>query len=705
MNYSHNPFQELYVADSVDQEHFVRLFSSKPMDSLVEFHQLFQAGNVVLLGSQGCGKTMLLTLLRPEIRIAYRKYKEPFPVPADHAQFLSAGINLTKSGIAHLAGVTLGQGQQHDIQELPYYFGDLFNYKVILDLMENLKIIEENPDTFGSLVSLSAEKQFVKKLIKQDCWAGALNGCQTSGDLMVRIKDRIACYRNWMGHNMRFDGAPKLLRDSKSMVGEPILRTVDCLKSTGVIDDVPVFIRIDQIEELVHAPAGLPASLRLAFRQMLNGALGKRDLRVAYRLGSRPYGWNTEGCLGVFGGGVLEEERDYHITDFDAAWRRTENVKGTFEIFAKDAFLRRIKYYLDEDIDQRLDPLEAVFSCSALKRDRTQSIFSSPSPAAGSYERALAITDKEETLLWSKEWKSFLSELFIKEPLEAVLAAAWGRQTGGGRGKLEHRSAPPPTESPYPWENQWWRKERLTLAALQLAARRGQRLMWWGKRDILDLSGGNILAFLGICHGIWNQFLKIEQGKKALGERQSNPLIGEFIDRKYQALGIQEASKVWYNKLAEHKPGGDIRQRFIGKLGNYLRRSLREDKKMSYPGGNGFSLEVNVLELDAPENRIAWSFLKQCVGWGALVVSDHTTKKQSGEQRLKFYLHPVLSPVFQLPVAHTKEPLYWEINQLIWILKEAEVPLTLVASEDWEAKKVLRIRNAGDESDEQLKLF
>src|ERR1700720_3845155 len=138
MNYSQNPFQELYVADTVSHEHFVRLFSRVPMEGLTEFHQLFQAGNVVLLGSQGCGKTMLLTLFRPEIRVAYKDYDEEFPVPLEHAQFLSAGINLTKSGIAHLAGVTLGKGPLHDLQELPYFFGDFFNHKVVLDLLENL---------------------------------------------------------------------------------------------------------------------------------------------------------------------------------------------------------------------------------------------------------------------------------------------------------------------------------------------------------------------------------------------------------------------------------------------------------------------------------------------------------------------------------------------------------------------------------------
>jgi hypothetical protein len=333
-----------------------------------------------------------------------------------------------------------------------------------------------------------------------------------------------------------------------------------------------------------------------------------------------------------------------------------------------------------------------------------ESVFGNASEPADSYERALAMSDKEEARMWSKEWRHLLAALYREEPLEAVLAAAWGRQTGGGRGKPEHRCEPPPEAPDYPWKSQWWRKERLTMAVLQLSARRGQRLLWWGKKDILDLSGGNILAFLGICYGIWNQFLKIEQAK-AKEEPHANPLAGEPIDRKLQAVGIQEASKVWYDKLAEHKPGGDIRQRFIGKLGNFLRRSLREDKKMSYPGGNGFSLEMTVLEDKALPNREAWRFLKQCVGWGALVAIDHTTKKQSGERRLKFYLHPVLSPVFQIPVAHTKEPLYWEMKDLMNILTEAQVPFLFALPETEIAGATPTQEIPPNVKDHQLKLF
>lgn len=704
MNYSQNPFQELYVADTVSHEHFVQLFSRVPMEALTEFHQLFQKGNVALLGSQGCGKTMLLTLFRPEIRKAYADLNELFPVPPDYSRFLSAGINLTKSGIAHLAGVTLGEGREHDLRELPYFFGDFFNHKLVLDLLENLETVAADSAIFGARVSLDKADAFVKKLRKQDCWAGALDGCSTFDDLKALIRKRLECYRNWMGRNIGQQGAPELLRESKSTVGEPILRTVQCLKDAGVVEDVPVFIRVDQIEELAHAPAGPSADLRLAFRQMLNGALSRRDLSVSYRLGSRHYGWDTAGCLNVIGGGVLEEKRDFHRVDFDAALRRKENVAGNFEHFAKDAFARRIKYYIKEEVSPESDLLASVFSGSARKQDRGESIFVSATEPPNSYERALAMSDKEEARMWSKEWRHFLAALYREEPLEAVLAAAWGRQTGGGGSKSEHRCEPPPKARPYPWKKPWWRKERLTMAGLQLSARRGQRLMWWGKKDILDLSGGNILAFLGLCYGIWNQFLKMEQAKGKT-ERHTNPLAGEHIDRKLQAVGIQEASKVWYDKLAEHKPGGDIRQRFIGKLGNFLRRSLREDKRMSYPGGNGFSLEVTVLEAKALPNRDAWSFIKQCVGWGALVAVDHTTKEKSGERRLKFYLHPVLSPVFQIPVAHTKEPLYWELKDLMKILVEAEVPFLFALPKTEDAAGTPPQKSLPDEKNQQLKLF
>lgn len=679
MDYSTNPFQELYVADTVKKDHFVKLFSHIPMQSLTEFHQLFNQGNLVLEGSQGSGKTMLLSLFRPEIRIAYEEQNdEEYPIPEDKRNFISAGINLTKSRITHLADVTLGKNEAHDIRELPHYFGDFFNYKVILDLIKNIELIASKPNVFGSeIVNLDKVETFLETLLVQDCWSGALNKCTTLVELKTQIKERLACYRNWMAHNTN-DEVPSLIKESKSTIGEPIIRTVACLKEAGIIADIPVFIRIDQIEELVHAHTQTLKNLGYAFRKILNEAFSNRDLRVNYRIGTRPYGWNGDPeLLQVNKGGVLEEERDFKLINFDSVWARKESIANNrgFESFAADAFERRIKYYLGGEyvLPETEKLLKAVFGKSAQIKDQTEVIFGNKKIITEDYKRPLALNEKKESAQWSPQWKTYLKKLYLKDPLQAVLAAAWGRQTGDKKGpQNEHRNNPPPKTKELPWNRVWWKKERLRIAVLQLCARRQQRLMWWGEKDILDLSGGNILAFLGMCHGIWDQFLRNEQ--QLSKEDRTNPLNGQSIEKKLQAAGIQDASRVWYNKLAEHKPEGDIRQRFINQLGVHLRKSLRDDKSMSYPGGNGFSIKEIDLNNDSPMNRDVFKLLKQSVGWSALVMRDHTTKESKGDHRLKFYLHPILSPVFQIPVAHTKEPLYWKIDDVVKILKRAEIP-------------------------------
>ena len=97
---------------------------------------------------------------------------------------------------------------------------------------------------------------------------------------------------------------------------------------------------------------------------------------------------------------------------------------------------------------------------------------------------------------WSLQWQTCISSgIYNREisrrrpkisadypvnPLDALLAVAWGLQTGGVKGGPSRRSVPPPTEFP-PW-TAWWEKERLTLAVMQLAVRHQQTLFWWGTR-------------------------------------------------------------------------------------------------------------------------------------------------------------------------------------------------------------------------------
>src|SRR5438874_133116 len=106
--YDANPFHEIYVTDSIAADDFVRYFSPFLVPHLPE---LFREGNVVLKGTQGSGKSMLLKLFLPETRVAYAEARRKsgdiieFPVPTELRNFVAAGVNLSKSGLMDIAQV------------------------------------------------------------------------------------------------------------------------------------------------------------------------------------------------------------------------------------------------------------------------------------------------------------------------------------------------------------------------------------------------------------------------------------------------------------------------------------------------------------------------------------------------------------------------------------------------------------------------
>ena len=93
MQQHQNPFTTLYVTERMDKGEFPALFSPVLVPQALS---LFQDGNVVVHGTQGTGKSMLLALLRTDIRLAFEETKNiEFPVHDKKlCQFISAGINL-----------------------------------------------------------------------------------------------------------------------------------------------------------------------------------------------------------------------------------------------------------------------------------------------------------------------------------------------------------------------------------------------------------------------------------------------------------------------------------------------------------------------------------------------------------------------------------------------------------------------------------
>lgn len=675
MNYTINPFQQLYFSDDPQSENnFAQLFSEVPLQAAI--NPIFQGGNVVLLGTQGCGKTMILSLLRPDTRIAFAKSGKEFPVPKGLRDFVSAGVNLTKSGITELVQITLGN-EDADQRELPLYFADFFNYWLVDDLLKTVEVVGKNRNIFGDIIDTAKMLGFVKAIVTQDCWFGALEGATSFEGLRRRVAERIETYRRWVNGNLAQAMPSKAFQRSKTRIGEPIAQTALCLRTSGVIsDDVPVLIRVDQIEELHRAFTDRQRKILFAFRKVINRAFAGRDARVHYRAGSRRYGWNRDlEFLAVWGSeSRLEERRDYIPIDMDEElFARGEVKNSVFDQFAADAFMKRVCYYfrgeankVPEDIAKR------VFGKSPAARDRLESLNKNPNdPQIG---RALGLNLAAEKGRWSAEWLAYLHDIYkegAEGMLDAALAAAWGRQTGGGQHKKEHRDSPPPENSPWR-ERKWWRKERLDQAVLQLLTRNQQRFVWWGIQDILSLSGANITVFLHVCHRIWDAFLKQQS---SLPERERIDLfLGGEIKKDIQSAGILFASNEWFRKLPE-EPGGDERQRFVEELGKRLNGEMMNDLAMRYPGGNGVSVvEIEFLggAGDMPDIRL---FMRDAVGFGALWETVHSSKTKKSGRRIKFYLNPILCPRFQLPEAKTKEPYYWTIDDLRDLVKKAKVSL------------------------------
>lgn len=676
MNITINPFQQLYFSDDTQTETtFAELFSSEVLQTAI--HPVFQGGNVVLSGTQGCGKTMILSLLRPETRIAYSKINKDFPVNEQMRNFISAGVNLTRSRITDIVQITLHSGDETDERELPLYFADFFNYWIIADLIKSIETIGNNPEIFDSTVDLTNIELFVKVVTTQDCWFGALEGVNTLGQLKERIKQRIEFYRRWVNGNLPESRPPNKISMSKTNIGEPIARTADCLRKSGMIrDNIPVLIRIDQIEEMHRAFTERQRRLLLSFRKMLNRAFAARDARVHYRAGTRRYGWHNPEFLGIWGSEArLENRRDYHLIEMDEElFALGENKNSIFERFSIDAFQKRIAYYFrNETIDLKPQLAKSIFGKHPTAEERISQL--NLNPGVAQIDRALGLDLAADGGEWTAEWRTFLRSLYQTGHagmLDAVLAAAWGRQTGGARSKRQHRESPPPANAPWK-QRKWWRKERLDQAVLQLTTRCQQRFMWWGYDDIRSLSGGNITVFLHICHRIWDGFLKNES---SLQERKRTELLnGGTIDRNIQAAGILFASNEWYNKLPE-EPGGNGRKSFVERLGTRLNEDMMHDMRMSYPGGNGISIALSEFNSESGDVTELRNFIREAVGYGVLFETEHSSKSKSGGRRVKFYLNPILCPRFQLPEARTKEPYYWKIDELFELVDKAQITLS-----------------------------
>uniref|UniRef100_UPI0037534AD7 ORC-CDC6 family AAA ATPase n=1 Tax=Undibacterium sp. TaxID=1914977 RepID=UPI0037534AD7 len=443
---------------------------------------------------------------------------------------------------------------------------------------------------------------------------------------------------------------------TKTVIGDPVLKAVDALRQMQVIEEkTKIFVRIDQYEQLTTLNV---AGTRYgsSCQELIHKALAARDGRVSYRIGTRTHGWDERPAI-YSTTDVLERKRDFDIHDMDEIFRRREN-RGTwwFPEFAQDIFLKRMKA---SEYDQGVKKSDLLMS-DVLGKSLT------PSMRADGYvkypeSRRKIIEHAIESLPLDTPdiWNTYIKALAERDVLAAWLCCAWIRQKAGKR-KYSPRLGDPPTADVMPWvAKPYWHKERVQLGLMQLASANRQAPMWGGETDVISLSDGQILVFLFLLQHIWDAWLRDRRGEKD----------GEYkfpIRPEVQSQGVREASAEWLTKQTEG-PNAHKRKMFVNALGKHLYVKLTDDKAMSNPGANGFTLENGELAANSDVRE----FLMEAVGYGDLVEAPHISKTK-GERRTKYYLVPILSPYFRIPSVHTKEPEYVTVKQVRTWLGDSE---------------------------------
>lgn len=646
MNRFDNPFHDLWITEILSPEEFVKMFSPRVAD---QAEDLFSTGNVVIKGRQGSGKSMLLSLLNTKTRVAYERSQEKYPAPDRYKRFISAGTHLIRDNVRIVTSRLSEISDSRRYDWATTTFSDYLNYVILRDLLRNLIYLYEEQQKDGVLkdcvpVDLSKDKttSFIKSIIKNDCWYGYLDKCDSLDDIINIIDTRLSSYRRFFNFNS--DELDNQIETSKTDIGEPIAVFSEYLRDFGLIPkDTLVYIRIDQHEELYQLEQA--SGYANAFRKVINRALAMRDYRVAYRIGTRHYAWSND--IAVWGSGAdLEHMRDYSFIDIDDLLKRHEHGSSgvKFTDFAEDVFYRRLSAY-GFDINQNQ------------KHDLLDDIFGKTLPPS---ERARLYTKSKKCKLkipenWSAEWRALLEKLWEENPLDAKLGILWLNQRKQQDEKHYLSHTPDKLTG---WRNKpYWIKERNEAALIQLAGDTNEMLIWSGKRHIVDLAGWNILAFMTICRSIWGAWLRYTPDDEL--RKVHLPRIS--IDQ--QVIGIHDASRLWADKLKEGT-GGDQRFKFINSVGSWISFRIRSDKALSYPGHTGFSLDRIEFETKCPIVHI----IKSCRDQGDLIESEHTTKNTNGKPRIKWYLNPLLCPYFRIPHIRTKEPIYTSLEELTGVM-------------------------------------
>jgi hypothetical protein len=633
-----NPFRELMVTELIDNPKLYRkMFSEQIL--IGETLTVFRPINTVLVGPQGSGKSMILNLLRYRVLAEYVSGGEIHEHLSFLNPFLGISINLQRAYFQAFGRRSAAVPRGSDLDVDASCAADYLNHFLFSEFLRALIFLISEP---GAAIrhwmklsrSRSREVELATAMSEWRCWYGYYRGARTLNDLLLRAETRIDLWRSFL--NTAIDAVPSEVWSTKTMIGDPLHYMGNLLQDTTQKGErLPLYVVIDQYEVLPE----LNPTHGTTLQRVVNTLVKARDPVVFYRIGARTYDWGKE--LRVWGAeSRIELQRDYVVVDLTDALMRNENTaRSTFSDLATDVAVKRLR--------------EAGY---AVGPKAVATLFGpdSPEEEARSYIRRKPAGQSVVLGTLPIEYVADIERTCgaNASPLDLRLAAAWvfqrlGHGDSNSRIRAEMRTRP--------WERAWWRKERILAALCQIASLTHEKKHYWGWQTVIDLSGANIAAFLLLASEVWDVATKF--GHEPI-DSEGRP---NTIPKDVQSDGIRVASTKWVQRDRLETTGGSRRYAILSRLGPAIHDAVIGDRGLSNPGHTGFSLR----EIDIQRDCSVQEFLRNGVSWAILEERAHTSKNQQDTARRKYYLHPLLSPTFEIPHKRVKEPLYIAYEQAV----------------------------------------
>jgi hypothetical protein len=641
----HNPFHDPLVTELIeDPNRYHQMFSEEIL--VGETTQVFQPTNVVLVGPQGSGKSMILNLIRYSVISKWISDEGSPPEPLrEVTPYFGISINLVRANFHAFGRRSVSKARSGQMKEEieATCAADFLTHYLFREFLKGIVFLQ-TPEG-NSLISWLGIKRDqldseINNIATWDSWFGYYKECNSLEAMLEKCEHRLSVWRSFLNANI--DEIPADIWESKALMEDSLHSMGNLLRSAGRNDKpLSLFVVIDQYEVLPE----LNLMHGQALQRIVNTLIKTRDPVVFYKIGARTYDWGEE--LRIWGAkSRIEVQRDYVMINLADILMRNEDGNWLFPKFAADVAFNRMKQEFYDEI--KLEQVHEIFG-----------IWDADFESRLYFRKRLPSTILRRV---SGELKKKIEDLcgISPSPLELRLAEAWVMQKQQRR--MESRKILRELKEK-PWHRTSWHKERVGNALLQIASLTNQKRRYFGWKTLMYLSGANISAFLLLCSEVWDHATKMD----------INPLERLPLPPPIQSEGILEASEKWRNRDRNEHIGGRKRWEVLSRLGPGIHDAVVEDLAISNPGHSGFSIRESEL-LGSEEGAKVARFLQDAVSWAIFEERSHSSRLRESGTRRKFYLHPLLSPAFAIPYIRSKEPLYVNIHEIYeWIFGDEPV--------------------------------